>query len=244
MRSCQSRVQVLVVKHLHRLGQPTRHVDAVGDVADGNLFFHSPGPEVRPHPPRHVTVQRAHRIGPPRKLQADHRHAEQFVLVLRFDAAEAHQLLVRDAQLLTQRAQVLFDQLAFEAVVTRGHRRVRGEHRVLRHVAQRIVERQAVVAHPFADDFQRRERSCDLRSSDTRRGRCSGPAAPSRRRRRAPVPDECGCARRRRKVGWSARDPRGDCLRRRSRAGTTARGPRASATPWRAVCHRECRSKP
>ena len=51
---------------------------AVGDVADRNFFFDAPRPQVGPHAPRNVAVQRAHGVGPPRKLEADHGHAERF----------------------------------------------------------------------------------------------------------------------------------------------------------------------
>ena len=50
---------------------------------------------------------------------------------------------------------MLFDQPAIEAIVPGRHRRVRGEDGVLRHFAQRVVERLAVVVHPLADRFER-----------------------------------------------------------------------------------------
>ena len=62
------------------------------------------------------------------------------VLVLRLDAAQAHQLVVGDAQLVAQRAEMLFDQPAVEAVVSGGHGRVRGEDGVLRDLAEGLVE--------------------------------------------------------------------------------------------------------
>ncbi len=65
----------------------------------------------------------------------------------------------RDAELIAQRAQVLFDQAAVEAVVSGRHRRVRGEDRVLGDFAQGVVEAQAVVVHPLANRFERGERA-------------------------------------------------------------------------------------
>ena len=108
---------------------------------------------------RDVAVQAAHGVGPARELQPEHGHAERFVLVLRLDAAQAHQLLERDAQLVAQRAEVLLDQAAVEAVVAGGHGRVRGEDGVLGDVAQGVVEAQAVVLHPLANRFERGERA-------------------------------------------------------------------------------------
>jgi hypothetical protein len=83
-------IEIAVVQLVHGMGEPTGNVDAVGDVADGDLLFDAPRPEVRPHAPRDVAMKRADRVGPPRKLQADHGHAKWLVLVLRLDAAQAH----------------------------------------------------------------------------------------------------------------------------------------------------------
>ena len=102
--------EVAVVELLHLAGQPAVDVHAVGDVADGDFLLDAPRPEVGPHPPRDVAVQAAHGVGPARELQPQHGHAEGLVLVLRLDAAQAHQLLERDAQLVAQRAEVLLDQ--------------------------------------------------------------------------------------------------------------------------------------
>ena len=124
------RREVAVVELQHLPGEPTRHVNAVGDVADGNFLFHAPRPQVRPHPAADVPVQCAHGVGTARKLQADHRHAERFAFVVRLDAAEAHELLQRDTQLIAQRSKMFFDQAGVETVVPGRHRRVRGEDRV------------------------------------------------------------------------------------------------------------------
>ena len=75
------------------------------------------------------------------------------MLVLRLDAAEAHQLGGRNAELVAQRAQVLFDQAGVEAVVAGGDGRVGGEDGVLGDVAEGFVEGEAVVGHPLADRF-------------------------------------------------------------------------------------------
>ena len=135
---------------------------AVGDMADGNFLFHPPRPEMGPHPAGDVTVQGADGIGPPRELQPQHGHAEGFALVVGLDAAQPHELLERDAQLIAQRPEMLFDQAAVEAVVPGGDRRVRGEHGVLGHFAQAFVERHAVFLHPLADRFQRGEHAVPL----------------------------------------------------------------------------------
>ena len=73
-------------------------------------------------------------------LRPTHGHAKCLAFVVRFDPAEAHELLQRDSKLIAQRAQVLFDQAGVEAVVSGGHRRMRGEDCVLRDFAQGVVE--------------------------------------------------------------------------------------------------------
>ena len=149
--------EVAVVELLHLPGQPALDVDAVGDVSDGDFFLDAPGPEVRPHAAGDVAVQVADGVGAAGKLQPQHGHAEGLVLVLRLDPPQAHQLLGRDAQFVAQRAEVLLDQVAVEAVVAGGHGRVGGEDGVLRHLAQGGVEAHAVVLHVVADGLQRGE---------------------------------------------------------------------------------------
>src|SRR5688572_31900200 len=41
--------EVPVVELHHLLSEPRRNVDAVGDVADGDLLFHAPRPQLSPH---------------------------------------------------------------------------------------------------------------------------------------------------------------------------------------------------
>ena len=54
------------------------------------------------------------------RLERQHRHAERLVLVVRVDAAQAHERLVAESQFVGQRPEVLLDQAAVEAVVTGG----------------------------------------------------------------------------------------------------------------------------
>ncbi len=155
--------KIAIVELQHLAGEPTGHVYAVGDMADGDFFFDAPRPEVGPHPPRDVSVQAAHRVGTARELQPQHGHAEAFAFVVRLDAPQPHQLFVGDAQLVAQRAQVLFDQSAVKAVVAGGHGRVGGEDGVAGHFAQGAVEAQAVVLHPLANGLERGRTRCALR---------------------------------------------------------------------------------
>ena len=73
--------------HLRR--EPGLHVDAVGDVADRHVILAQAGIERHPHRARYVSVQRGHGVGPPARLQRQHRHAELLALIVRVDAAEA-----------------------------------------------------------------------------------------------------------------------------------------------------------
>src|SRR5262245_13408604 len=153
------RGKVPVVELQHLLGEPAWNVYAVGDVADGNFFFDSPRPERGPHATRDMAVKLADRVGAAGDFQADDGHGERFVVVLRLDAAEAHQLLVADAELVAQGAQVLFDKAAVKAIVAGGNWRVCREDGLAGNFAQGVVESHAVVVHPLADNFQRAERA-------------------------------------------------------------------------------------
>ena len=146
-----------VVEQVHRVGEPGGNVNAVGDVADGDFFFDAPRPEVGPHAAGDVAVQSADGVGAARELEADDRHAERFVFVLRFDAAEAHELCGRDAELVAKRAEMFFDEVRGEPVVAGGHGRVGGEDGVMGDFAEGFVEREAVVGHALANDFERGE---------------------------------------------------------------------------------------
>ena len=97
--------EIAVVQLLHSAGQPALNVNAVGDVPDGYFLFHAPWPEMGPHAPGDVPVQIAHGVCAAGKFQAQHGHAERFVVVLRFDATQAHQLVERYAQFVAQRVQ-------------------------------------------------------------------------------------------------------------------------------------------
>src|SRR5262245_26771230 len=99
-----------VIKLQHLLGQPTRYVYAVGDVADRNFLFHPPRPQRRPHSSRNVAVKLAHGVGAARNLEADDRHRERFVVILRLDTSQTHELLVTDTELIAQRTQMLLDE--------------------------------------------------------------------------------------------------------------------------------------
>ena len=100
-------------------------------------------------------MQRTYRIGTARKLEPDDGHAKRLALILRFDPAQAHQLLARNPQRLPQRTKMLFDQSGIEAIVPCRDGRVGREDRVLGYLAQGVVKRQAIVFHSFANDFQR-----------------------------------------------------------------------------------------
>ena len=146
-----------IVKAAHLRRQPRRHVHAVGHVADGHRVFRAVGIQASPHGARNFAVQRANRIHAPRQLQAQHRHAEGLAVVRGMLAAKAHQVFVRDAQLLAQRPQVLLDQVGAEAVVTRGHRRVRGKDHLARNLPRGRVEIQAFLFHASANRLEDRE---------------------------------------------------------------------------------------
>ncbi len=88
------------------------------------------------------------------KLQAQHGHAEILVGIAGIFAAQLHQLVVRKAQRLAQRAQMLFDQFGVEAVVAGGHRRVRGKDHFAGNAGHGLIEADALVLHAAANRFQ------------------------------------------------------------------------------------------
>ena len=146
---------VVELQHLPR--QPRGHVDAVGDVPDRHLLLDPPGPEVGPHLAADVAVEGANGIGPPRHLQAEHGHAEQLAGIVGLDAAQAHELVVGDAESVAGRPEVLLDQVVVEPVVAGWNGRVRREHRLPGHLADGVVEGIAVALHAAANGLERGE---------------------------------------------------------------------------------------
>ncbi len=91
-----------------------------------------------PHGARDFAMQRRDGVGAARELEAQHGHAEGFVVVGWLHAAKAHQIIVRDAELVAQGSEMLFDEIGTEAVVAGGHGCVRGEDDLARnHAAPR-----------------------------------------------------------------------------------------------------------
>ena len=106
-----------------------------------------------------MAVQRRHGVGAMAGLEREHRHAELFAPVVRVDAAKREERLVRQAERVAQRSEVLFDQLCREAVVARRHRRVRREHDLRGDPPHRLVEIDPLDLHPPTDQLQRRKRA-------------------------------------------------------------------------------------
>ena len=104
-----------------------------------------------------MAVEGAHRVGPPRHFQPEHRHAERLLVVLGLHAAEAHEMIVRDAQRVAHRSEVLFHQAAVEPVMAGGHRCVGREDGLPGHLADGVVERESVTVHPHPHGLERRE---------------------------------------------------------------------------------------
>ena len=154
--------EVAIVKSAHLRRQPRRNVDAIRDVPDGHCIFGLAGIQALPHGARHLAMQRRNCIGAPRKLQPQHSHAELFPIVGGIFAAEAHKVLLRDAQLIAQRSQVLLDEVGIEPVVAGGHRRMRGKDYFAGNLAGGMVEVQALFFHAIANGLKDREAAVSL----------------------------------------------------------------------------------
>ena len=101
-------VTVIEAKHLRR--QPGGNMHAVGDMPDGNFVFGTTGIEAGPHGAGNFPVQGGYGIGPPRKLQPQHRHAELLVVIAGMLPSERHEALVGKTENLAQRPQMLLHQ--------------------------------------------------------------------------------------------------------------------------------------
>ena len=134
-------------------------MDAVGDVADWNLFFNSPGPEVSPHSAGDMAVERADRIGSPRELESQDGHTKRFVVVLRLDAAQTQELFAGDTEFVSERPEMFLDQRRAKTVVAGRDGCVSRKNGLPCGFAERVVKAHAVVVHSLADDFKRSKRA-------------------------------------------------------------------------------------
>ena len=153
-RVLPAHAEVAIVKALHLRREPGRDMHAVGDVADGNGVRGLAGKERPPHLARDLAVQRRDGVGAARELQAEDGHAERFLVVGGIDAAEAHEILVSNAELLAQRPEVLLDQVRREAVVAGGHGRVGGEDDLAGNLHRGGFEVDALFLHTVADGLE------------------------------------------------------------------------------------------
>ena len=103
--------EMAIVEAAHLRREPRRDMDAVGDVADGHGVFRTAGIEALPHGARDFAVQRGDGIDAARELEAEDGHAERLAVIGGMFAAEAHEVFVRDAELVAQGAEVLFDEV-------------------------------------------------------------------------------------------------------------------------------------
>ena len=107
-------------------------------------------------------MERGNGVGAPRDFQAQHGHAEFFVVVGRVFASKRHQLVVREPQKFSQRSQMFFDQVRAEPVVSRRHRRVGGKNDFARNAMNGLVESQAFLLHTIANSFEYRKSAVSL----------------------------------------------------------------------------------
>jgi hypothetical protein len=110
-------------------------------------------------------MQRGNCIGAPRKLQAQHGHAETFVAV-GILAAQRHEGFLGKTERLAQRSEVLFDQIGVEAIVAGGHGSVGGENHFAGNARHGLIEADAFFFHALRESLPARRIRCVLRSGE------------------------------------------------------------------------------
>ena len=107
---------------------PAEQVNAVGDMADGDLLDRLVRIQAMPHVPADAPMQFADGIGRAGELQRQHRHAKRLLVVLRIDPAQLHQLGERRRHLRAEPVQRIVHQIRAEAVMAGLHWRMRREN--------------------------------------------------------------------------------------------------------------------
>ena len=130
---------------------------AVRNVPDRDFLFAAPRPQTGPHAAADDAVQAGDRIRVTAEPEGEDRHAERLVRVLRIDATQTDERVMRQSEFVREGADVLLDHVRIEAVMPGRHRRVRREHSHRGRFTKSLVEAQAVLLHPSANEFKRRE---------------------------------------------------------------------------------------
>ena len=130
---------------------------AVRDVADRNFFFALPRPQASPHAAADDAMQCRDCVRLAAEFESEHCHAEGLAMILRVDSAKPQQRVASETQLITQRADVLIDQTAVEAIVSRFDRRMSREDALGFAGGQRVCKF-LPGRHLFADQLEREER--------------------------------------------------------------------------------------
>src|SRR5271168_467412 len=123
-------------------------------MADWDGVLRLAGIEIGPHGARDFAVQGRDRVGSAGELEAEHGHTELFGVVGWIDAAEGEELVLREAELLAQGAEVLLDELGAEAVVAGGDWGVGGEDDLAGDLAGGLVEGEAFFDHAIANGLE------------------------------------------------------------------------------------------
>src|SRR5208282_4984757 len=146
--------EMTIVEAAHLRSKPRGYMNAICDVANRHGVLRLLRVKRPPHRPRNLAVQGRHRIGAAGKFEPQDRHAELFLVVVGAHASEAHQIIVREAKLITQGPQMLFDEIGIEAVVTGRDRGVRGEDDFARNLARGGHKIHALFLHATANRLE------------------------------------------------------------------------------------------
>ena len=149
--------EVAIVKAKHLRSKPRRDMDTIGDMADGDCVFRAAGIEALPHGARDFAVERGNRVDAAGKLETEDGHAEGLTMIGGMFAAEAHEVLVGDTELIAQRSEVFFDEVGTEAIVAGGNGRMGGEDDFAGNLAGGGVEVEPFFFHAGADGLKNGE---------------------------------------------------------------------------------------
>ena len=142
--------EIFVVERDEIRRGPRFGVNAVRHARDGHFRHGHSGPHILPQTLRNTTVQRAYTICVAARAQGENRHRKWLMRIFP-RLAETRESLEINTHLLRVIAEVFLHQLEREGVISRRHRRVRGEDVARRRRLQRGVKIQLSVLHAAAD---------------------------------------------------------------------------------------------
>ena len=136
---------------------PSKGMNPVGHMLDGDFRFGNPRPDTLPHTPGNTSVDSTHPVGLPGKTQSQDGHAERLRFLIGPRAAKLQKIRKINPAFFHILSKIFFHQDRLKSIVPRRNRSVRGKHTIRRNGLQCLDKTQFFLNHETPDSFQPQE---------------------------------------------------------------------------------------